>query len=110
MREMTTGMRDMHISTMRDMLRCLSLFPRQVTNPKEEPLSKKVYTTAEAARLLGVSQRTVCRWFDAGRLRGHRLHGDRERRIPREQLIRFFRANGKPVPDELTAPIDEDGY
>src|SRR5262249_61456765 len=34
---------------------------------------------------------TVRKWFDSGRLRGYRIPGGQDRRIPRENLIRFLR-------------------
>ena len=39
----------------------------------------------------------MSKWFDAGRLRGFKIPGSRERRIPRESLIRFMRAHGIPL-------------
>jgi len=59
--------------------------------------SKKIFTTGEAAALCKVSQQTIIRCFDAGRLTGFRVPGSRFRRIPREELIRFMRANGIPT-------------
>jgi len=57
---------------------------------------KEVLTTGEAARLCGVAPRTVSKWFDAGQLRGFRIPGSRDRRIPRDCPIRFMRAHGIP--------------
>ena len=59
--------------------------------------SKNVYTTGDVARICGVASRTVSKWFDSGRLRGYRVPGGRNRRIPRESLIRFLRDNGMPL-------------
>jgi two-component system response regulator RpaA len=67
---------------------------------------RKVYTTGEAAKFLQVAPRTVSKWFDQGRLRGYRIPGSQDRRIPQEQLIRFMRDNGMPVPEELTSNDD----
>jgi excisionase family DNA binding protein len=58
---------------------------------------KEVLTTGEVARLCGVAPRTVSKWFDAGQLRGFKIPGSRDRRIPRESLIRFMRAHGIPL-------------
>jgi excisionase family DNA binding protein len=57
-----------------------------------------VFTTTQAASILHVSSRTVCKWFDQGRLRGYRIPGSQDRRIPRDQLLRFVRENELPVP------------
>jgi excisionase family DNA binding protein len=54
-------------------------------------------TTGEVARLCGVAARTVSKWFDSGQLRGFKIPGSRERRIPRDSLIRFMRAHGIPL-------------
>ncbi|MEM9882815.1 MAG: helix-turn-helix domain-containing protein, partial [Planctomycetota bacterium] len=45
---------------------------------------KQVYTTGEAAEVCKVSQQTIIRCFDAGRLQGFRVPGSRFRRIPRD--------------------------
>jgi len=58
---------------------------------------KEVMTTGEVARLCGVAPRTVSKWFDNGQLRGFKIPGSRERRIPRESLVRFMRAYGIPL-------------
>ncbi len=58
---------------------------------------KQVFTTGEAAEICQVSQQTIIRCFDAGRLRGFRVPGSRFRRIPRDDLIRFMRDNNIPV-------------
>ena len=63
-----------------------------------EPLhEKQVFTTGEAAEVCKVSQQTIIRCFDAGRLKGFRVPGSRFRRIPREELIRFMKANEIPT-------------
>jgi len=58
---------------------------------------KDVLTTGEVARLCGVAPRTVSKWFDSGKLRGFKIPGSRDRRIPRESLVRFMRAHGIPL-------------
>jgi len=58
---------------------------------------KDVLTTGEVARLCGVAPRTVSKWFDSGKLRGFKIPGSRDRRIPRESLIRFMKAHGIPL-------------
>jgi len=64
--------------------------------------TKQVFTTGEAAALCKVSQQTIIRCFDAGRLNGFRVPGSRFRRIPREELIRFMRANDIPTDGFIT--------
>jgi len=58
---------------------------------------KKVFTTGEAAQVCKVSQQTIIRCFDSGRLNGFRVPGSRFRRIPREELMRFMRTNEIPL-------------
>lgn len=58
---------------------------------------KAVFTTGEAAKLCRVSQQTIIRCFDGGEIRGFRVPGSRFRRIPRESLLRFMKANGIPT-------------
>ena len=64
---------------------------------------KQVYTTGEAAEVCKVSQQTIIRCFDAGRLNGFRVPGSRFRRIPRHELIKFMRDNEIPT-DMLEDP------
>ena len=52
---------------------------------------KTVFTTGEAAEICKVSQQTIIRCFDSGRLKGFRVPGSRFRRIPREALIQFMK-------------------
>lgn len=58
---------------------------------------KSVLTTGEVARICNVAPRTVSKWFDSGQLRGYRIPGSKDRRIPRNQLLRFMRAHGIPL-------------
>jgi excisionase family DNA binding protein len=62
-------------------------------------LQKEVLTTGEVARLCHVAARTVSKWFDTGKLRGYRIPGSRDRRIPRQQVLAFMRAHGIPISD-----------
>lgn len=58
---------------------------------------KDLFTTGEAANICNVSQQTVIRCFDSGRLHGFRIPGSRFRRIPRESLIKFMKENSMPM-------------
>jgi excisionase family DNA binding protein len=66
----------------------------------QNPGVKSVYTTGEVAQICKVSQQTVIRCFDGGRLKGFRVPGSRFRRIPRESLIQFMKENSIPL-DQL---------
>lgn len=67
------------------------------TEPKENWAEKRIFTTGEAAQICKVSQQTIIRCFDSGRLTGFRVPGSKFRRIPRDELIRFMRANNIPL-------------
>ncbi|UCE99452.1 MAG: response regulator [Planctomycetota bacterium] len=58
---------------------------------------KELFTTGEAADICRVSQQTIIRCFDSGRLEGFRVPGSRFRRIPRLNLIKFMRENNIPL-------------
>jgi len=60
-------------------------------------VDKQVFTTGEAAEICKVSQQTIIRCFDNGRLQGFRVPGSRFRRIPRSELLRFMKANDIPI-------------
>jgi excisionase family DNA binding protein len=60
---------------------------------------KEVLTTGDVARVCHVAPRTVSKWFDTGKLRGYRIPGSRDRRIPTEHVLAFMRANGIPLDD-----------
>jgi excisionase family DNA binding protein len=61
---------------------------------------KAVFTTFEAAKLCHVSPLSIINWVNAGRLPAFRTPGG-HRRIRREDLGRFMRENGIPLPEEL---------
>ena len=64
----------------------------------------KVYTSTKAARLCGVSRRTLCNWFDRKLVGGYRLPGG-DRRIPHAELRAFMLQRGVPLgelDEELT--------
>src|SRR4030042_1538725 len=58
---------------------------------------KDLFTTGEAAEVCKVSQQTIIRCFDSGRLEGFRVPGSKFRRIPRHSLIRFMKDNSIPL-------------
>lgn len=58
---------------------------------------KSLFTTGEAAEICNISQQTIIRCFDSGRLDGFRIPGSRFRRIPRENLVKFMKDNGIPL-------------
>ena len=58
---------------------------------------RKVFTTGQVAKICKVAPRTVSKWFDSGRLKGYRIPGSQDRRIPRESLIQFLKEHGMPL-------------
>lgn len=61
------------------------------------PTDKDVLTTGEVAKICNVAPRTVSKWFDSGSLKGYRIPGSKDRRIPVRELLRFMRAHGIPT-------------
>lgn len=60
-------------------------------------IEKEVLTTGEVAKICNVAPRTVSKWFDSGSLKGYRIPGSRDRRIPASELMKFMRAHGIPL-------------
>ncbi len=58
---------------------------------------KDLFTTGEAAEICKLSQQTIIRCFDSGRLNGFRIPGSKFRRIPRQSLVKFMKENGIPA-------------
>lgn len=68
----------------------------------------KVFTTGQVAKICKVAPRTVSKWFDSGRLKGYRIPGSQDRRIPREYLIKFLKEHNMPLgelEDEINAKV-----
>jgi CheY-like chemotaxis protein len=59
----------------------------------------KVFTTGQAAKVCRVTPRVIRRCFDSGLIKGYRIPGSHDRRIPREYLIRFLKEHGLPLGD-----------
>lgn len=59
--------------------------------------TKDVLTTGEVAKICNVAPRTVSKWFDSGKLRGYRIPGSKDRRIPLDQLVRFMKTHSIPL-------------
>ena len=58
---------------------------------------KNVLTTGDVAKICNVAPRTVSKWFDSGQLRGYRIPGSKDRRIPVSELARFMKAHNIPA-------------
>jgi excisionase family DNA binding protein len=63
---------------------------------------KNVLTTGDVAKICNVAPRTVSKWFDTGQLKGYRIPGSKDRRIPVSELVRFMKAHNMPTP---TLPV-----
>jgi len=60
-------------------------------------VTKDVLTTGEVAKICNVAPRTVSKWFDSGQLKGYRIPGSKDRRIPLNQLVKFMKDHGIPL-------------
>ena len=58
---------------------------------------KNVLTTGDVAKICHVAPRTVSKWFDNGQLKGYRIPGSKDRRIPVSELLRFMKVHNMPT-------------
>jgi excisionase family DNA binding protein len=58
---------------------------------------KDILTTGEVAKICNVAPRTVSKWFDSGQLKGYRIPGSKDRRIPLNGLIKFMKQHSIPL-------------
>jgi PTS system nitrogen regulatory IIA component len=72
----------------------------------ELPVGVKI-TVRDAARLLGVPEKTVYRWIDERALPVHRVHG--QHRFNRTELLEWATAQGVRVSAELFPEPEENG-
>lgn len=74
--------------------------------------AKAVYTIAEVAKICNTTPRDASRWFDSGRLRGYRIPGSNDRRVPHMQLVEFMQARHIQWPheSEVDAPHKYDDH
>ncbi len=61
------------------------------------PADKDVLTTGEVAKICNVAPRTVSKWFDSGQLKGYRIPGSKDRRIPMSNLVQFMKDHNIPL-------------
>lgn len=77
-------------------------------------LDKDVLTTGEVAKICNVAPRTVSKWFDSGQLKGYRIPGSKDRRIPASQLVQFMKDHNIPLDGTHSGKprvlvVDDDG-
>ncbi len=58
---------------------------------------KNVLTTGDVAKICNVAPRTVSKWFDSVQLKGYRITGSKDRRIPVSEIICFMKAHNMPA-------------
>ena len=66
---------------------------------------KNVLTTGDVAKICNVAPRTVSKWFDSGQLKGYRIPGSKDRRIPVNELLRFMKEHDMPADSLLVGKI-----
>ena len=64
---------------------------------KKMAKGKNVLTTGDVAKICNVAPRTVSKWFDNGQLKGYRIPGSKDRRIPVSELMRFMKEHDMPM-------------
>ena len=66
---------------------------------------KSVLTTGQMAKVVNCSAKSICEICDAGEIKHYRLKakgkGDGDRRVRREEFVRWLGTKGIPVPDWL---------
>ncbi len=71
------------------------------TNGNGEVRKKAVYTTGQVAKICKLAPRSVVKFFDQGKLKGYRIPGQSDRRIPHASLIRFLKEYGFTIPESI---------
>jgi len=66
---------------------------------------KDVLTTGDVAKICHVAPRTVSKWFDNGQLKGYRIPGSKDRRIPVSELLRFMKVHNMPTAELAVGTI-----
>ena len=61
-------------------------------------LRKNTLTTGEVAKFCDVHRRTVIRWIEKGKIKAYKFPGRGDRRVLKEDLIKFLKQNNFPVP------------
>ncbi len=61
----------------------------------------EVLSSGEVAKICHVAPRTAQKWIDLGLLKGYRIPGSRDRRVPIDEMVRFMKEHGIPVPADL---------
>jgi hypothetical protein len=72
--------------------------------PVETKPPVRLLTTGKVAKICQVAPRTVSKWFDAGRQKGFRLPGSKDRRIYADDFVEFLKESGYRVPADLVEP------
>lgn len=63
-------------------------------------MPQTMYTTGEAAKLLGVHTKTMYRWCRDGQITAHKTSPFGNWRITRSTVVEYARQNGIPLQEE----------
>ena len=68
----------------------------------------RIFTTGQVAKICKVAPRTVSKWFDSNELKGYRIPGSKDRRIPAENLRAFMARHEVPMEllDDFIAELE----
>jgi len=77
---------------------------RDASEAARKVAARRVATTGDVAAIVRVASRTVSKWIDGGRLKGYKIPGSLDRRVPIADLVDFLRESNIPIPRELVPP------
>lgn len=71
----------------------------KLDNISKEDKLMEILTVSQAGKYCNVSSKTIINWIDAGHIKAYKTVGG-HRRIKKEDLDKFLRERGMPLPDE----------
>lgn len=85
------------LNRLRSLTEKKDVFNSRTCGNRDMAKGKNVLTTGDVAKICHVAPRTVSKWFDKGQLKGYRIPGSKDRRIPISELIRFMKVHNMPT-------------
>lgn len=60
-------------------------------------MASRIFSIMEVAQICNVDKHTASRWFNRGRIKGHRTPGNLGRCVPRDSLVEFLNRENRPL-------------